>query len=98
MSRRRGDSDLTDLELWVVVGHEFEDSNFKQQFHLGLRFSVYGAVLNYVGNHGVHEAVQNPGLNAFFPTGSVICLELHWIRASERSRKCPPKGFRITTD
>jgi Carboxypeptidase regulatory-like domain len=25
--------------------------------------------VNYVGNHGVHLAVQNPGLNAFFPTG-----------------------------
>src|SRR5256885_2512713 len=26
-------------------------------------------MVNYVGNHGVHEAVQNAGLNAFAPAG-----------------------------
>jgi hypothetical protein len=67
MSRRRGDSDLTDLELWVVVGHEFEDSNFKQQFHLGLRFSVYGAVLkNHLRHHPAVTSVLLSAIDGLF--------------------------------
>ena len=30
--------------------------------------------VNYVGNHGVHEVVQNPGLNAFCDLNCLTAL------------------------
>ena len=49
-----------------IVAPQYQEWNaeFEQGFGKSTSFSI-----NYVGNHGVHEAVQNPGLNAFFPTG-----------------------------
>jgi Carboxypeptidase regulatory-like domain len=45
-----------------IIAPQYQEWNlqFQQGFGRATTFS-----LNYVGNHGVHEAVQNPGLNAF---------------------------------
>jgi hypothetical protein len=45
-----------------IIAPQYQEWNlqFQQGFGRATTFSV-----NYVGNHGVHEAVQNPGLNAF---------------------------------
>lgn len=50
---------------------QYQEWNLEFQQGLGSKTTVS---LNYVGNHGVHEAVQNAGLNAFFPGGGFIGL------------------------
>jgi Carboxypeptidase regulatory-like domain len=48
-----------------IIAPQYQEWNFEFQQGFGNRTTLS---INYVGNHGVHEAVQNPGLNAFFPT------------------------------
>ena len=45
-----------------VQNPRYQEWNLELQQALGQKMSLS---LNYVGNHGVHEVVQNPGLNAF---------------------------------
>ena len=45
-----------------IVAPQYQEWNLEVQQGFGSRTTLS---LNYVGNHGVHEAVQNPGLNAF---------------------------------
>lgn len=45
-----------------IIAPQYEEWNLEVQHGFGRATTVS---LNYVGNHGVHEAVQNPGLNAF---------------------------------
>jgi hypothetical protein len=45
-----------------VFNPRYQEWNLEIQQALGQKTSL---TLNYVGNHGVHEVVQNPGLNAF---------------------------------
>ena len=45
-----------------VQNPRYQEWNLELQQGLGQRMSFS---LNYVGNHGIHEVVQNPGLNAF---------------------------------
>ena len=45
-----------------IIAPQYQEWNLEVQHAFGLATTVS---LNYVGNHGVHEAVQNPGLNAF---------------------------------
>ena len=49
-----------------IIAPQYEEWNLQVEQPLGARSSV---AVNYVGNHGVHEASQNPGLNAYDPTG-----------------------------
>lgn len=45
-----------------IQNPRYQEWNLELQQALGQKMSIS---LNYVGNHGVHEVVQNPGLNAF---------------------------------
>src|ERR1700757_3609614 len=45
-----------------IQNPRYQEWNLELQQALGQKMSL---ALNYVGNHGVHEVVQNPGLNAF---------------------------------
>jgi len=45
-----------------IQNPRYQEWNLELQQALGQKMSFS---LNYVGNHGVHEVVQNPGLNAF---------------------------------
>jgi hypothetical protein len=45
-----------------IIAPQYQEWNLEVQHAFGQRTTLS---LNYVGNHGVHEAVQNPGLNAF---------------------------------
>jgi hypothetical protein len=47
-----------------ITAPQYQEWNLEVQQGIGTRTTLS---LNYVGNHGVHEAVQNPGLNAFNP-------------------------------
>jgi hypothetical protein len=47
-----------------ITAPQYQEWNLELQQGFGTRTTLS---LNYVGNHGVHEAVQNPGLNAFNP-------------------------------
>ena len=49
-----------------IIAPQYEEWNLQVEKALGAKSSV---ALNYVGNHGVHEATQNAGLNAYYPTG-----------------------------
>ena len=49
-----------------IIAPQYEEWNLQVEKALGVKSSV---ALNYVGNHGVHEATQNAGLNAYYPTG-----------------------------
>ena len=49
-----------------IIAPQYEEWNLQLEQALGSKTSL---AVNYVGNHGVHEASQNAGLNAFFPTG-----------------------------
>jgi hypothetical protein len=44
----------------------YQEWNFQIQRDLGWNTAL---AVNYVGNHGIFEGIQNPGVNAFFPTG-----------------------------
>ena len=48
-----------------IIAPQYEEWNFQVEQPLGAKSSV---ALNYVGNHGVHEASQNAGLNAYDPS------------------------------
>src|SRR5579864_6235773 len=48
-----------------IIAPQYEEWNLQVEQPLGTKSSV---ALNYVGNHGVHEASQNAGLNAYSPT------------------------------
>jgi hypothetical protein len=45
-----------------IIAPQYQEWNLELQHGFGRATTLS---LNYVGNHGVHEAVQNPGLNAF---------------------------------
>ena len=45
-----------------IIAPQYQEWNLEFQHGFGQATTLS---LNYVGNHGVHEAVQNPGLNAF---------------------------------
>ncbi len=45
-----------------IIAPQYQEWNLEFQHGFGRATTLS---LNYVGNHGVHEAVQNPGLNAF---------------------------------
>jgi hypothetical protein len=47
-----------------IIAPQYEEWNLEVEQPIGAKSSV---AINYVGNHGVHEASQNPGLNAFDP-------------------------------
>jgi hypothetical protein len=47
-----------------IIAPQYEEWNVQIEQPLGSKSSV---AFNYVGNHGVHEASQNAGLNAFDP-------------------------------
>ena len=49
-----------------IIAPQYEEWDLQLEQALGKKSSVAVA---YVGNHGVHEASQNPGLNAYYPTG-----------------------------
>jgi hypothetical protein len=49
-----------------IIAPQYEEWNFQVEEAIGSKSSV---AVNYVGNHGVHEASQNAGLNAYYPTG-----------------------------
>jgi hypothetical protein len=58
-----------------IIAPQYQEWNLQVQQGFGRATTLS---LNYVGNHGVHEAVQNPGLNAFCdavtPTPDSSCL------------------------
>ena len=54
-----------------VQNPRYQEWNLALQQALGQKTSF---TLNYVGNHGVHEVVQNPGLNAFCDQGCLTAL------------------------
>lgn len=47
-----------------IIAPQYEEWNLQLEQAFGTKTSV---AVNYVGNHGVHEASQNPGLNAYDP-------------------------------
>src|SRR6266851_3915277 len=49
-----------------IIAPQYEEWSLQLEKALGTKSSV---AVNYVGNHGVHEASQNPGLNAYYPAG-----------------------------
>src|SRR5260370_18261527 len=49
-----------------IIAPQYEEWSLQLEKSLGTKSSV---AVNYVGNHGVHEASQNPGLNAYYPAG-----------------------------
>jgi hypothetical protein len=48
-----------------IIAPQYQEWNLQLEQAIGTKSSI---AVNYVGNHGVHEASQNPGLNAFDPT------------------------------
>ncbi len=54
-----------------IQNPRYQEWNLALQQALGQKSSL---TLNYVGNHGVHEVVQNPGLNAFCDQGCLTSL------------------------
>jgi hypothetical protein len=48
-----------------IIAPQYQEWNLELEQAIGTKTSI---AVNYVGNHGVHEASQNPGLNAFDPT------------------------------
>lgn len=48
-----------------IIAPQYLEWNVQLERAVGAKSSV---AVNYVGNHGVHEADQNPGLNAYDPT------------------------------
>jgi hypothetical protein len=54
-----------------IIAPQYQEWNLEFQQGFGSKTTLS---LNYVGNHGVHEAVQNAGLNAFFPGGGFVGL------------------------
>jgi hypothetical protein len=58
-----------------IISPQYQEWNLEFQHGFG-QSTVFS--VGYVGNHGVHEAVQNPGLNAFCdgvtPTPASSCL------------------------
>lgn len=48
-----------------IIAPQYEEWNLEVEQAIGSKTSF---AVNYVGNHGVHEATQNPGLNAYDPT------------------------------
>lgn len=54
-----------------IQNPRYQEWNLELQQLLGQKTSL---TLNYVGNHGVHEVVQNPGLNAFCDQGCLSAL------------------------
>lgn len=48
-----------------IIAPQYEEWNLQVEQAFGTKTSLS---VNYVGNHGVHEAIQNPGLNAYSPT------------------------------
>jgi len=54
-----------------IQNPRYQEWNFALQQALGQKTSL---TLNYVGNHGVHEVVQNPGLNAFCDQNCLTAL------------------------
>ena len=58
-----------------IISPQYQEWNLEFQHGFGQSTVVS---VGYVGNHGVHEAVQNPGLNAFCdgvtPTPATSCL------------------------
>jgi Carboxypeptidase regulatory-like domain/TonB dependent receptor-like, beta-barrel len=54
-----------------IQNPRYQEWNLELQQLLGQKTSL---TLNYVGNHGVHEVVQNPGLNAFCDQGCQSAL------------------------
>ena len=59
----------------TVAGHiqnpRYQEWNLELQQALGQSTAL---TINYVGNHGVHEVVQNPGLNAFCDQNCLTAL------------------------
>jgi hypothetical protein len=53
----------------VIRQPRYQEWNFEVQQDLGANTVLS---LNYVGNHGIHEAVQNNGINAFWPAGATL--------------------------
>src|SRR5258708_4553921 len=49
----------------------YQEWNLELEQQLGQKTSL---AVNYVGNHGVHEVVQNPGLNAFCDQNCLTAL------------------------
>lgn len=49
-----------------IIAPQYEEWNLQLEQAVGNKTSI---AVNYVGNHGVHEASQNPGLNAYDPAG-----------------------------
>ena len=45
-----------------IIAPQYEEWNLQVEQAFGTKTSL---AANYVGNHGVHEATQNPGLNAY---------------------------------
>ncbi|HWO35915.1 MAG TPA: TonB-dependent receptor, partial [Candidatus Acidoferrum sp.] len=54
-----------------IQNPRYQEWNLELQQALGQKTSL---TLNYVGNHGVHEVVQNPGLNAFCDQNCLTAL------------------------
>jgi hypothetical protein len=54
-----------------IQNPRYQEWNLELQQLLGEKTSL---TLNYVGNHGVHEVVQNPGLNAFCDQSCLTAL------------------------
>jgi len=54
-----------------IQNPRYQEWNLEVQQLLGQKTSL---TVNYVGNHGVHEVVQNPGLNAFCDQNCLTAL------------------------
>ncbi|MGA8621919.1 MAG: TonB-dependent receptor [Candidatus Sulfotelmatobacter sp.] len=54
-----------------IQNPRYQEWNLELQQLLGQKTSL---TLNYVGNHGVHEVVQNPGLNGFCDQSCLTAL------------------------
>ena len=54
-----------------IQNPRYQEWNLEIQQELGQKTSL---AVNYVGNHGVHEVVQNPGLNAFCDQNCLTAL------------------------
>jgi hypothetical protein len=54
-----------------VFNPRYQEWNLEIQQAFGQKTAV---TINYVGNHGIHEVVQNPGLNAFCDSNCLTAL------------------------
>jgi carboxypeptidase family protein len=54
-----------------VFNPRYQEWNLELQQAFGQKTAV---TINYVGNHGIHEVVQNPGLNAFCDPNCLTAL------------------------